>query len=266
MLLGENTAVPAQYAPEILDPIPRQLGRAELGLAVDSLPFSGEDVWHGWELSWLDSGGVPQVGIMRLSVPCTSPMLVESKSLKLYLNSLNQMRCSSVQSLQQTLVADISAVAGAAVGVEVLDMDAPALAVGTIPGSCIDQAVVESIPSKPAAELLMATPSQGEQQLHSHLLRSLCPVTAQPDWATLVVKVEGVALNESALLGYLLGFRQHQEFHEQCVERIFCDLQRNCQPEHLTVQALYTRRGGLDINPFRSSSEEVAPRLRSLRQ
>jgi 7-cyano-7-deazaguanine reductase len=266
-LLGQNTAVPQQYAPEVLDPIARQTGRAALGLEESQLPFSGEDIWHAWELSWLDRAGVPHAGVGRLSVPASSPNLIESKSLKLYLNSLNSCEFGSREALVDTLQADLSAVAGAPVGVEVLSLDSPALHLSKLPGTNIDSlgdglAAAE----EPDRQVLRGEAAAGKQFLYSHLLRSLCPVTAQPDWATLIVQSRGVQIEPRSLLQYITGFRHHQGFHEQCVERIYQDIALQLAPGELSVYALYTRRGGLDINPWRSSEPSSAPRLRSARQ
>ena len=265
-LLGQNTAVPQRYAPEVLDPIARQLGRDALGLGEAALPFHGEDVWNAWELGWLDANGAPRAGVARLVLPCTSPNLIESKSLKLYLHSLNQSRFKTAGELEATLVTDLSAVAGAGIAVEVLSLDSPLLGPTALPGVCIDLLPCSEFAEAPSADSLRGSQGEGEQVLHSHLLRSLCPITAQPDWATVIVRCSGQQLAPESLLDYINGFRQHQEFHEQCVERMYCDIQRACNPTNLTVQALYTRRGGLDINPFRSSEAVAAPRLRSIRQ
>jgi 7-cyano-7-deazaguanine reductase len=264
-LLGQNTPVPEKYAPELLFPIARSEGREQLGLSGD-LPFQGEDIWHAWELAWLDADGSPRVAVARLAVPADSPWLIESKSLKLYLNSLNNAPFESRASLVQTLETDLGKVAQAPIRVQILDIAAPELAPTDLPGECIDGEPLPAIPGAPSAEMLQHAPCQGEQVLHSHILRSLCPVTAQPDWASLVVWIRGVGIVPSSLLGYLRAFRFHQEFHEQCVERIFCDIQKACQPQALSVQALYTRRGGLDINPWRSTEGATAPRMRTPRQ
>jgi len=267
-LLGKHTPAPEYYAPDILHPIPRAVARAELGLADVELPFTGEDIWHAWELSWLDAGGLPQIAIGRFALPCTTPNLVESKSLKLYLNSLNHTVFESRAALRGVLAADLSHAAGGPVDVEILGLSAEELAVTALPGECVDTcspATQDGSPH-PAPHLLSATPAPGEQVLHSHQLRSLCPVTAQPDWASVIVRCEGCTIEPASLLAYIQSYRRHQEFHEQCVERMFCDILRACGPRELSVQALYTRRGGLDINPFRSTRPGPAPRLRTLRQ
>jgi 7-cyano-7-deazaguanine reductase len=262
-LLGRASPVPERYAPEVLDPIPRARGREALGLVVAP---PGEDVWHGWELSWLDPAGRPRTGVGRFAFPADTENLVESKSFKLYLNSINQETFESDEAVAGTLASDLSAAAGGAVEVEVLPLDSPLLAPTPIPGDCVDEAEITGRADQPEASLLRVARAPGETQvLHSHALRSLCPVTAQPDWATVVFSCEDARLEPGSLLAYLLGFRQHQDFHEQCVERIFRDLQA-AGLETFSVQALYTRRGGLDINPWRSTRPGRAPRLRALRQ
>jgi 7-cyano-7-deazaguanine reductase len=263
-LLGKNTRVPERYAPELLDPIPRQQARIELGFGA-SLPFRGEDVWHAWELAWLQQGQ-PRTAVARLVLPCESPNIIESKSLKLYLASLNHTSFASNAELQALLQSDLSATAGAAVSVEILPLDAATLQPGQLPGECIDELAVTASAPAPSADILQAQAGAGTQVLYSHLLRSLCPVTAQPDWASVIVTCEGAGVSPASLLAYLVSFRNHQEFHEQCVERMFRDIQQACAPGQLSVQALYTRRGGLDINPFRATDAAPAPRRRTLRQ
>lgn len=263
--LGRVTAVTERYAPELLYPIPRQQGRVGLPLASHPGASAGEDVWHLWELSWLGANGVPQARVGRLHIPAASTNLVESKSLKLYLNSLNMCQFASEDELSATLCKDVAAVVGCEVELELLALDDPALAVQALPGQGLDLYVPESIPALPDATVLRASAATGEQIYHSHLLRSLCPVTSQPDWASVIIRIEGAALEPASLLAYILGFRQHQEFHEQCVERMFCDLSGACAPTSLSVQALYCRRGGLDINPWRSSKAGRAPLLRCAR-
>ena len=263
-LLGQNTPVPEQYAPEILAPIPRAEAREQLGIGGE-LPFHGEDIWHAWELSWLDAGQ-PRCAVGRFAFPADSPNLVESKSFKLYLNSLNDEVFESRAALVQTLEKDLSGVAGAEVEVTLLSPDATELMPAPLPGECIDEleAVVPS--GEPAPRLLdVQLAPRAEQQIYSHALRSLCPVTAQPDWATVVLHCQGARVDPFSFLQYLYAFRHHQEFHEQCVERMFRDLTRAGLVE-FSVQALFTRRGGLDISPWRSASAGRAPLLRSLRQ
>lgn len=274
-LLGRNSPVPEHYAPEILYPIPRREAREALGLPAE-LPFHGEDVWHAWELSWLapwegpagspTAAGQPRSAVGRFAVAANSENLVESKSLKLYLNSLNQSVFESEQALVGTLQRDLSKVAAGRVLVEVLPVDSALLAPMPVPGTCVDAEVITQLAPAPDANLLSVRKEPGESQiLHSHGLRSLCPVTAQPDWATVVLYCRDALVDAASLLSYIASFRQHQEYHEQCVERMYRDL-RAAGLESFSVQALYTRRGGLDISPWRSSAPGPAPRLRSMRQ
>tara|TARA_R110002072_G_scaffold282075_1_gene444820 strand:- start:287 stop:1108 length:822 start_codon:yes stop_codon:yes gene_type:complete len=264
--LGRITASAEHYSPELLYPIPRQQGRQLLPIASYPGASLGEDVWHLWELSWLGPQGLPQARVGRLHIPATSANLVESKSLKLYLNSLNMTVFDSDEELVATVCTDVAAVVGSPVRLHLLGLDDSALAVRALPGENIDMHVPEATPAIPDAGLLRAGDAVQEQVYHSHLLRSLCPVTAQPDWASVIIRLRGRALAPASLLAYLLGFRQHQEFHEQCVERMFCDLSAACETTQLSVQALYCRRGGLDINPWRCSQASAAPLLRCARQ
>ena len=266
LLLGARVAVPERYAPDILQAIPRSQGRDTLGFGAEA-DFFGVDLWHAWELSWLDGAGRPVVRVGRLQVPAESPNLVESKSLKLYLNSLNNLRFPDEANLVATIEKDLAAAAGAAVALKLFAVDDPRLAATAIDGTCIDDVLPTAQASAPDAGLLRATDGlELRETLYSHLLRSMCPVTGQPDWATLVVNYEGVPIDHGALLSYILSYRGHQAFHEQCVERMFCDILRVLAPRSLTLQAFYTRRGGLDINPFRSSTDAAAPLMRLHRQ
>lgn len=255
--LGKSSEYVFHYAPELLFPIPRAAKWAELGLEAGRLPYQGEDVWTCYELSWLLPSGKPVVAIGEFRIPADSPNIIESKSFKLYLNSLNQSRFESREQLCRTLEQDLSKVTGAPVAVRVRSLEeVTAEGVASLPGQCIDDLDVEvSSYEHPRPELLRCDPGRrGEQILHSHLLKSNCPVTGQPDWGSLVVHVRGPWLAPESLLAYLISFRQHRDFHEQCVERVYLDLQRLLQPEFLSVYARYVRRGGLDINPYRSSA------------
>ncbi len=266
MLLGRNTPVLEEYSPHILHAIPRNIARNELRLG-EGLPFFGVDLWHAYEMSWLDRSGKPVVRVGKFSVPVHSPNIVESKSFKLYLNSLNSTRFSSIEEARTTIVADISAAAGEAVSLELLAVDDPSLAGFELPGECLDGLAVTPCSGEPLAEQLQIQPeSIVEEMVYSHLLRSLCPVTGQPDWATLWLHYRGAAIERSSLLQYIISYRDHREFHEQCVERIFRDLSRRCEPTFLHLQAFYTRRGGLDINPFRSTDASAHPLPRLARQ
>lgn len=262
LLLGKNVPVTDQYSPELLYPIPRDTGRAEIGLGQE-LPFYGTDLWHAYELSWLDARGKPVVRVGRFTVPASSPNMVESKSFKLYLNSLNSTRFESDAQAIAAMVADVSAAAGAQVTLELLAVDAVELSGNSLSGECLDSLEIDVEAVEPVAELLSTLQQPVEEALYSHLLRSLCPVTGQPDWATVWIHYRGKQIQREGLLRYIIAFRRHQEFHEQCVERMFSDIQRQCVPEFLQIQAFYTRRGGLDINPFRSTEAgaKALPRL-----
>lgn len=259
--LGQSVDFPTSYDPTLLFPIARALQRATLGLRDASLPFHGVDVWNAYELSWLDSRGKPQVGLGEFRVPCDSPNLIESKSLKLYLNGFTQERIGSIAALGARIAADLSAAAGAPVGVA---LRAP----GSLAGHALSELDGTSIDGldldfdhygPPQPELLSAdsTVPVGET-LVSQLLKSNCPVTGQPDWASVQVRYAGPRIDREGLLRYLVSYRTHSDFHEHCVERIFCDLLARCAPRKLTVYARYTRRGGLDINPGRST-EDFSP-------
>lgn len=266
MLLGRHTPVVREYAPQLLHPIPRSIARQRLGLT-DPLPFHGVDLWHAYEMSWLDSTGKPVVRVGRFRVPANSPNMVESKSFKLYLNSLNNSRFSGDAEASATIVADISAVAGASVDLELLSVDDAALAGSQLSGECLDDLPVTPYGGEPGAlQVRVWTGQIVEEKLYSHLLRSLCPVTGQPDWATVWLHYRGTAIEHGSLLQYLIAYREHQEFHEQCVERMFRDIAERCEPQFLHLQAFYTRRGGLDINPFRSTDTAAQPLSRLNRQ
>ncbi|MCG4455300.1 MULTISPECIES: NADPH-dependent 7-cyano-7-deazaguanine reductase QueF [unclassified Pseudomonas] len=267
--LGKSSEYIATYTPSLLFPIARAAKWAELGLTAETLPYQGVDFWNCFELSWLLPSGKPVVAIGEFAIPADSPNIIESKSFKLYLNSLNQTVFNDVSELLALLQQDLSAAAGKPVGVRVRSLaEVTAEGVATLPGQCIDELdVLISNYVQPQPELLRCKPEVlVEESLHSHLLKSNCPVTGQPDWGSVVVQYRGAALDHASLLAYLVSFRQHADFHEQCVERIFLDLQHLLQPEYLTVYARYVRRGGLDINPYRSTAAIVPDNRRLVRQ
>ncbi|MCG6234414.1 MULTISPECIES: NADPH-dependent 7-cyano-7-deazaguanine reductase QueF [Vibrio] len=260
LTLGKKTEYASQYDPSLLQPVPRSLNRNDLHLG-DTLPFLGCDLWTLYELSWLNDNGLPQVAIGEVAIPATSANLIESKSFKLYLNSFNQTRFSTWADVQARLQHDLSACAGETVHVEVKPLAAyTAQPIVTMQGDCIDDQDI-TITSYAFDDTLLADATSDdvvEETLHSHLLKSNCLITNQPDWGSVEITYRGPKINREALLRYIVSFREHNEFHEQCVERIFTDITRYCHPEHLTVLARYTRRGGLDINPYRST-EQAAP-------
>ena len=267
--LGKSSEYVSTYTPSLLFPIPRAAKWAELGLSADTLPYKGVDYWNCFELSWLLPSGKPVVAIGEFSIPADSPNIIESKSFKLYLNSLNQTPFDDRATLEATLRTDLSAAAGKPVGVRIRSLqEVEAEGVVALPGVCIDDLDI-SVDSyeHPRPELLRCDASRVVQEsVQSHLLKSNCPVTSQPDWGSVVVQYRGAALDHASLLAYLVSFRQHSDFHEQCVERIFLDLQRLLKPERLTVYARYVRRGGLDINPYRSTETADFANHRLVRQ
>jgi len=267
--LGKASEYVATYTPALLFPIPRATKWAELGLTAQTLPYQGVDLWNCYELSWLTPSGKPVVAIAEFAIPADSPNIIESKSFKLYLNSLNQSQFSTRDDLAAVLQRDLSGAAGAPVAVQLRSLaEVEAEGIARLPGVCIDEleVVIEDY-SQPQPELLRCDSGRViTESLHSHLLRSNCPVTGQPDWGTVVVEYAGAALDHGSFLRYLVSFRQHADFHEQCVERIFLDLQCLLKPQALTVYARYLRRGGLDINPYRSMSAVQADNRRLVRQ
>lgn len=268
LTLGQATAYIDHYSPELLQAVPRTLGRQAIGLGAE-LPFVGQDTWHGYELSWLNPKGKPMVALATFVVPFDTPNLIESKSFKLYLNSLNQTKFADISQLYRTMKTDLSACAGGPVQVTLHNVnELTAFQPTWLPGRCIDDLDIEVEHYDYKPELLQLNPSGAvvDEKLHSHLLKSNCLITSQPDWASVYIHYKGKAVDHASLLKYLISFRSHNEFHEQCVERIYLDLWKLCEPEFLVVYARYTRRGGLDINPLRSSEPCDQPNLRLTRQ
>lgn len=274
--LGKSSAYSSatQLDPGLLFPIARQGKRDELALA-GTLPFFGLDIWNAYELSWLNSRGKPQVALAQISVSADSPNMIESKSFKLYLNSLNQTRLASTDDLLQCLHTDLSNGFGAPVQIKlILPEQFQEIHFGSMEGLVLDRLDIELDPDaasyQPQPQILRADIQQAivEEKLVSHLLKSNCLVTGQPDWGSVQIHYVGNPIDQETLLRYVIGFRQHNEFHEQCVERIFVDILRQCQPQKLSVYARYTRRGGLDINPWRSNftSKQIPSNLRLARQ
>ncbi|MBW6392314.1 NADPH-dependent 7-cyano-7-deazaguanine reductase QueF [Billgrantia antri] len=265
--LGRESAYPEHYDAGLLYPIPRAANRVPLGIEEGSLPFVGEDEWHAFEVSWLNGRGKPLVAVARFRLPAESPNLIESKSWKLYLNGFNQTRFDSREQVIETLERDLAKAAGASVAVELYDVDDAVLAACRLPGECLDQLDIEVEDYTPSAEHLRVGEEIVEETLYSHLLKSNCPVTGQPDWGSVLIRYRGPKLYREGLLRYLIGYRQHQDFHEHCVEHIFTDLMARAKPERLLVLARYVRRGGLDISPWRATPGERPPEpLRLARQ
>ncbi|THB85018.1 NADPH-dependent 7-cyano-7-deazaguanine reductase QueF [Pantoea allii] len=256
LTLGKPTAYHDQYDNSLLQAVPRSLNREPLGLFPDSLPFTGSDIWTLYELSWLNSKGLPQVAVGEVVLDAQSRNLIESKSFKLYLNSFNQTRFADWGEVRQTLERDLSACAEGEAQVALFRLnEIEGQPIGHFEGCCIDEQDIAIEDYRFNADYLAdATGSEiVEETLVSHLLKSNCLITNQPDWGSVMIRYKGPRIDREALLRYLVSFRQHNEFHEQCVERIFNDVMRFCHPEALTVYARYTRRGGLDINPWRTN-------------
>ena len=257
--LGRAVDYPREYDASLLFPIERAQGRDSLGLDQTALPFVGNDRWHAYELSWLDRRGKPVVTAMTLQVPADTPRLVESKSLKLYLNSFNATRFEDPAAVRARIAADLSHAAGGEVAVF---EGVPGAGAGDDAGGILLDTLDIGIDTygPPDATLLSADRSGvAAELLRSDLLKSNCPVTGQPDWASVRIAYRGPRIDRAGLLRYLVSFRDHAEFHEQCVERIFVDLMARCSPEALSVEARYTRRGGLDINPWRATPGSAVP-------
>ena len=253
--LGKTVSYGGQYDADLLYPIPRAEKRAEMGVETP-LPFYGVDIWNAYEFSWLDNRGKPKVALIEFRVPITSPNIIESKSFKLYLNSYMQTRFADTEQMRQQIAKDLSQAAGANVSVMLVTVNAIISAkVEVLEGTVIDDLPIDILSyGPPNAEYLKAdTDIITDEILVSHLLKSNCPVTGQPDWASVQIRYRGPRLDRGGLLRYLISYREHNEFHEQCVERIFMDILRQCSSQRLSVYARYTRRGGLDINPFRAT-------------
>ena len=268
--LGKPTDYVDTYKPSLLCGIPRNEGREQLGIVGKDLPFSGVDVWNAYELSWLEPSGKPAVAIAEIKIPADSPFMVESKSLKLYLNSFSQTPFKSRHEVGETIEMDLSVLVRTAVMVRIVlpEESLNSFARTKTPGICIDKHDIETDVYSVDAKLLQleVMSSHVSEVLHSHLLRSNCPVTQQPDWATLVIEYTGHKINHQSLLKYIISYRNHNGFHEQCVEQIFMDIKQHCHPQRLSVLARYTRRGGIDINPYRSDSQVVVNNFSSYRQ
>ena len=257
-LLGKDTQYPTQYQPEVLFPIARADSRQQYA-HIDGIS-QGKDWWHVFEISWLNQLGLPQVAIGRITLPASSPNLIESKSLKLYFNSLNFTQFQSTETFIETVERDLSQAAGAKIELQLFQVDD--LAISKPTGICIDELIPEHLSEHPDSSLLQLDSSSQDHveiELYSHLLRSNCPVTGQPDWGTVFIRYQGKKPCYRSILAYIISYRQHNGFHEQCVEQMFADIWQNLKPEKLMVYATYTRRGGLDINPCRVSDESWMP-------
>ena len=274
--LGRASAYADQYDPTLLFPIARATQRAAMGIADGALPFFGADLWTAFELSWLNPRGKPQVAVAHFTVPCETPNIIESKSFKLYLNSFNSSVFADADAVRDRLKADLAEAAwrgserSGGIGVKLLTPQAFAReAVQELEGLDLDRLDIECTHYQPAPELLRSDASLPpvEETLTSRLLKSNCLVTGQPDWGSVQVRYSGPPIDQAGLLAYIVSFRNHNEFHEPCAERMFWDIWRQCRPTKLSVYARYTRRGGLDINPFRASwPQALPPNIRTARQ
>jgi 7-cyano-7-deazaguanine reductase len=257
--LGHATGYPDTYDAKLLFPVPRAPQREEIGIA-GVLPFTGADVWTAFELTWLDPHGKPVVAIAYFAVPATSPAIVESKSVKLYFGSFAQSRFDDGAAVSGAIVRDLSAAVGAPVTLELV---APAafhrLRIALLPGESLDDLPIAADRHEVDPGLLAAGGPAAAETLRTDLFRSVCPITGQPDYASVAVAYRGPRIDRAALLRYLVSYRTHPGFHEHCVERIFVDLAAACRCEALTVHARFTRRGGIDINPFRSNAGAAVP-------
>ena len=264
--LGRETGYPNKYEPDLLFPISRSDSR-ESFLSGEP-PFDGADIWNAWELTWLGPGDLPVVATAQISIPAKSPRLIESKSLKLYLNSLAMSRYDNAGEVERLIARDLGAQAGAEVTVRVQPVsDTEAGTFSRLPGLCLDSLAVTCSQFDVDPGLLVIDPgTEATEDIHSHLLRSLCPVTGQPDMGSIALHYRGPSINHSSLLQYIVSFREHNDFHEACIERMFVDILERCRPERLSIFARYQRRGGIDINPFRSNFEACARNPRLWRQ
>jgi 7-cyano-7-deazaguanine reductase len=265
--LGAATRYPSTYSPDLLFAVAR-IDARNLSNIGEELPFAGVDLWNAWELTWLDLSGKPVVATAEIRVPAVSPAIIESKSLKLYLNSLSMSRYENAISVRDVIQDDLSKTAGATVLVKIsLANHWQDQQVSQMPGTCIDASPASASAKDVDASLLKSNlPTVEKEELHSHLLYSNCPVTNQPDSGSILIRYSGPKIDETSLLNYLVSYRQHNDFHEACVERIFVDIKKRCGAEKLTVYARYNRRGGLDINPFRTDFEEGVENIRLWRQ
>ena len=262
--LGQETDYPKQYSPDVLFPISRDESR----VGFEHPPFDGVDIWNAWELTWLGPGNRPSVATAEIRVPAMSPNLIESKSLKLYLNSFAMTRFDDERAVADAMTQDLSATAGSNVEVVLQPVaETESSSPARLPGRCLDHLSIQCDRWEVDSSLLFADTNQVVQEaLHTHLLRSLCPVTGQPDIGSLAVQYQGPKINEESLLNYIVSFREHSDFHEACIERMFMAILARCSPDKLTVYARYQRRGGIDINPFRSNFDLSPANLRLWRQ
>jgi len=264
--LGKPFRYISHYSPELLFPIARQSKRDEINVT-SPLPFHGADLWNAYELSWLNSKGKPEIAIAEFTIPCETPYIVESKSLKLYLNSFNHTRFNDRSNVKQALKRDLCFATGGNVHVNLISPhDCKSIKTADFKGICLDDLDVECTDYHVNTTHLITSSSTVTETLYSHLLKSNCAGTGQPDWGSVFISYHGEKIDHAGLLRYIISFREHTEFNEQCAERIFMDITKHCRPKQLSVYARYTRRGGLDTNPFRSNFETMPVNERLARQ
>lgn len=253
--LGKAVGYEANYNPDLLFPISRKAKREEIGINDEALPFHGFDCWNHYEVSWLNEKGKPMVAIAEIIYNCTSPRIVESKSMKLYFNSLNNTHYASIEACRAVIENDLCAAVEAPVRVNLHVLATPRFTQiqAHLAGECFDDLDIACDTYMVNPDYLRTSDTVVEESLHTHLLKSNCLVTGQPDWASCQIDYCGPQIDREGLLQYIVSYRNHNEFHEQCIERIFADIMRYCKPTSLTVSGRYTRRGGLDINPYRST-------------
>jgi 7-cyano-7-deazaguanine reductase len=266
--LGKSTVYIETYSPDLLFPISRQMARDKIGINPSNpLPFEGIDIWNGFEISWLNPKGKPEIAFGEYRFPFNTPYVVESKSFKLYLNSFNQSVFSSIGEVEKIIQKDLREAVQGDVGVSLFfpeNMNSKQLS--NFRGTCLDHLDIEVDTYQVNPQFLSTSPKIVDETLYSHLLKSNCLATGQPDWGGLLIRYQGPQIDHEGLLKYIISFRSHSGFAEHCVEQIYCDLLRECKPKHLTVYARYIRRGGLDINPFRSNFEKDPDNSRHTRQ
>ena len=264
--LGKTVTYIDRYDKHLLFPVARKPKRDEIGIS-EPLPFKGVDIWNSYEVSWLNLQGKPVVAVAEFIFPCDTPFLIESKSFKLYLNSFNQTPFDSMSTVQQLLTTDLAAATKGAVSVTLMPLkNCQQQPLASLAGICLDDLDITCNTYTVEPQFLTVEAVVLKETLYSDLLKSNCLVTGQPDWGSIQISYTGKKINHEGLLRYFISFRNHNEFHEQCVERIFMDIMHYCAPQQLAVYARYTRRGGLDINPFRSTGNEIPENSRLCRQ
>lgn len=264
--LGQRTVYVETYSPDQLFPIPRTLARDKISLPT-KLPFDGIDIWSGYEISWLNLKGKPEIAMAEFSFPCTSPNVIESKSFKLYLNSFTQSHFESFAHVKDIFEKDLSKAAGSNVIVDLFPVSALKIrSLEKFSGVCLDTLDVETNVYEVNKNFLTTSPVQVEETVYTDLLKSNCLATGQPDWGSVLIRYSGPKINHEELLKYFISYRRHAGFAEHCVEQIYYDILTKCKPKQLTVYGRYTRRGGLDINPFRSNFEKAPLNTRQFRQ